>query len=120
MTDPVILFAMSLTTKIAPCYHLVSRWLVENGVENVPSDSKARRLWFCDGPENGLAQAAKDMGLIERPPHPGDVAVIDQGEGEEPILGIVAHDGFVVIRSFGVLAVGRPGIIKSWGIPWAA
>lgn len=119
MTDEVIAFARARNTRWAPCYNLVSRWLKHNGVTNVPSDSRARHWWFLDGPEKGLAQAAEEMGLIERDkPCPGDVAVISQGENVEPILGLVASNGFIVVRSFGVLAVGQPKIIRSWGLPW--
>lgn len=119
MTDNPILFAHGLNTRWAPCYNLVSRWLQHNGVNNVPSDSRARYWWFLDGPEKGLAQAADEMGLIEHDaPQTGDVAVISQGENIEPILGLVASHGFIVVRSFGVLAVGQPKIIRSWGLPW--
>ena len=47
-----------------------------------------------------------------------DVAVISQGDAVEPILGLVAFDSFVVARAFGVVAVGRPKIIRAWGMPW--
>ena len=119
MSDEVILFARSQTTKRAPCYNLISRWLTFKGVKNVPSDSVSRRLWIEEGPEAGLAKAAQIMGLIERSPCAGDVAVIDQGKWQEPILGLVAKHNFSVVRSFGVVAVGTPLIIRAWGLPWA-
>lgn len=118
MTDEAIIFARSQKTRWSPCYNLVSRWLTHNGITNVPTDSQARRWWLKDGPEFGLATAAKIMGLIERDPQPGDVAVIDQGRWQEPILGLVAKHGFSVVRSFGVVAVGTPRIIRAWGLPW--
>lgn len=118
MTDEAIIFARNQKTRWSPCYNLVSRWLTHKGIKNVPSDSQARRWWLKDGPEFGLAAAANIMGLIERDPQPGDVAVIDQGRWQEPILGLVANHGFSVVRSFGVVAVGTPRIIRAWGLPW--
>ena len=118
MTDNPIVFAQSLRTRWAPCYNLVSRWLHHRGVTGVPNDSRARRWWMRDGPEEGLAQAAIEMRLIARAPQPGDVAVISQGDNVEPILGLIAFDSFVVARAFGVVAVGRPKIIRAWGMPW--
>lgn len=117
MISPIV-FAQNIGTRWAPCYNLVSRWLAYRGVENIPSDSVARYWWFDDGPEAGLSLAADYMRLVERPPQSGDVAVISQGEGVEPILGLIAENGFCVVRSFGVLAVGKPKIIRAWGMPW--
>lgn len=116
-SDPVILFAREHGARFAPCNNLVVRWLRQHNVENVPSDSECRRLWKEYGGPEGLVLAAERMGLVEHDPQPGDVAIISQGEGVEPILGLVAHNGFVVVRSFGVLAVGKPQIIRSWGMP---
>ena len=116
-TDPVIAFARGDGPKRAACNNLVTRWLKNIGVENVPSDSECRRLWRDYGGPGGLVVAAERMGLVEHDPEPGDVAIISQGEGVEPILGLVASNGFVVVRSYGVLAVGRPKIIRSWGAP---
>ncbi len=120
MTQDVIAFARNLSCQFAPCYHLVSRWLHACGVENIPSDSAARRWWFEAGPEAGFAHAAAIMRLNERAPHHGDVAVIDQGLRTEPILGLVADKGRVVVRAFGTLQVRRAHIIRCWGVDWAA
>lgn len=115
--DEIVAFARARNTRWAPCYNLVSRWLIAQGVENVPSDSQARHWWLDGGPEDGLAAAAQRMGLIEHSePQMGDVAVLDQSPGPEPILGLVASDGFCVARSFGVLAVWKPKVIRSWGV----
>lgn len=114
--DEIVAFARARNTRWAPCYNLVSRWLLAQGVANVPSDSEARHWWLEDGPEEGLAAAAQRMGLIERDPQPGDVAVLDQSPAPEPLLGLVASNGFCVARSFGVLAVWKPRIIRSWGV----
>jgi hypothetical protein len=117
MVDRVIEFARARTTLKAPCYSLVSAWLRANGIPGVPRDSVARRWWLQDGPERGARRAAAAIGLIERSPQPGDVAVVAQEDGE-PLLAIVTSQGLCVVRAFGRLSVGRANVIVSWGFPW--
>lgn len=114
----IIAFARSQTNLRAPCYALVSKWLKHNGVKNVPSDTQARKWWLTIGPEAGLAHAAIEMSLKEAEPQIGDVAVVEQPDGD-PLLAIVGNNGFCVVRSFGRLVVWKPKIIRAWGISWA-
>lgn len=120
MRPDVIAFARTLPCMFSPCYHLVSRWLGARGVENIPSDSEARKWWFEAGPEMGFTRAAARMCLHERAPQYGDVALIDQGRGNEPILGLVADRGLVVVRAFGTLQVRHAHIMRCWGVDWVA
>lgn len=118
MTENVILFARNLPCRLSPCYNLVSRWLTANGVDNVPSDTVIRRWWRLYGVEQAMINTAALMRLTARHPRYGDVAVISQGDENEPILGLIAGDGLVVVRSFGVMQVRNAFILRSWGFPW--
>jgi hypothetical protein len=113
----IIAFARSQSTFRAPCYALVSAWLKHNGVKNVPSDTQARKWWLTIGPEAGLANGANIMRLKETPPQIGNVAVVEQSDGD-PLLAIVGDNDFCVVRSFGRLVVWKPKIIRSWGLSW--
>lgn len=111
-------FARTHNAIWSPCYGLVAAWLRHNGVNGVPSDSAARKLWFGVGPENGLAEAAKTMGLVETDKYSaGSVAVIKQPDAE-PLLAIVGNSGVCVAKAFGVLFVGKPEILRCWRLPW--
>lgn len=112
----IIKFARTEGSRRAPCYNLVATWLRAHGALNVPADSAARRQWIENGSEAGARWAAAQIGLQERPPHPGDVCLIAQ-DGAEPLLGLIAADGFCVARAFGKMFVGRAKIIVSWGLP---
>lgn len=114
----IIAFARSQRNLRAPCYALVSAWLKHNGVQNVPSDTQARKWWLTVGPEAGLAYGADEMGLIESSPQKGDVAVVEQFNGD-PLLAVVGDNNFCIVRSFGRLVVWKPKIIRSWRVAWA-
>lgn len=115
--DCVIDFARSQKNMKAPCYALVSAWLKHNRVSNVPSDTQARRWWFGVGPVDGLASACELMGLEESNALNGDIAVVKQ-DGGDPILALIASNGFCVARAFGRMAVWKPEVIRSWRLPW--
>ena len=114
----IIAFARSQRNLRAPCYALVSAWLKHNGVKNVPSDTQARKWWLTIGPEAGLANGANLMGLKQSTPKIGDIAVVEQPDGE-PLLAIVGDNQFCVVRSFGRLVVWKPKIIRAWRVTWA-
>jgi hypothetical protein len=116
MVSDSITFARTCGTHHAPCYNLVATWLRAHGARNVPSDSAARRQWFENGSEAGARWAAAQIGLQERTPSPGDICLIAQ-QGAEPLLALVADNGFCVARAFGKLFVGKANIIVSWGLP---
>lgn len=116
MLEP-LQFARSQTVQITPCYSLVYAWLKARGVENIPSDSQSRRWWMALGSELGMVAAADHMGLVASAGKPGDVAVFAQKDGP-PVLGVMAADGYGVVRSFGRLAVWEPNILRAWGLPW--
>jgi hypothetical protein len=117
MTLDPIAFARSQKTKITPCYSLVYAWLKAHGVNETPSDSQSRRWWIAFGSEQGMVKAAEYMSLTYSEGKPGDVAVFDQ-PGNAPILGVLAENGFGVVRSFGRLAVWKPTILRAWGLTW--
>jgi hypothetical protein len=118
MTLAPIQFACAQETKITPCYSLVYAWLKANGVEVVPSDTQSRKWWMEHGPEIGMVKAAEFMGLEPSKGSFGDVAVFEQ-TGGAPVLGVIAANGFGVVRSFGRMAVWQPVVLRSWGLPWA-
>jgi len=111
-----VAFARSRGSHRAPCYNLVATWLRAHEAPSVPTDSAARRQWIENGSEAGARWAAAQIGLEERPPRPGDICLISQ-HGAEPLLALVAENGFCVARAFGKLFVGRAEIIVSWGLP---
>lgn len=117
MTIEPLAFARSQTTQITPCYSLVYAWLKAQGVKETPTDSQSRRWWMALGSEQGMVEAAEYMGLTVSSGKPGDVAVFEQ-PGSAPILGVIADNGFGVVRSFGRLAVWKPNILRAWGLPW--
>lgn len=112
-----IQFASAQTTRITPCYSLVYAWLKDHGVKVVPTDTQSRKWWMEYGSEGGMVKAAEFMSLTPSTGKAGDVAVFEQ-QGAAPVLGVIAENGFGVVRSFGRLAVWQPVVLRAWGLPW--
>lgn len=117
MKPTPIQFACEQKTRITPCYSLVYAWLKAHGVQSIPTDTQSRKWWMDHGSELGMVKAAEFMNLTPSDGNPGDVAVFEQ-PAAAPILGVIADNGFGVVRSFGRLAVWKPKILRAWGLPW--